>query len=932
MPPAATLEPSRVFFLEGPLSAADVQDIADRLLCDAVSERCVIRGSGDPARGPDQPVIEVLPRPGVMDPAALSTEQAIRELGYPIDRVRTGRRYRAYGIHDDRQLRLLAERQLANSGIEQIHIADAQRGELLNPFIETRPNPQTLREIELLHADDATLAAIARDGHLFLSLAEMQAIQSHFRARGRSPTDVELETLAQTWSEHCVHKTLKSAIRYQGSGFPEHISLRPDAAAALPTIERVYPNLLRETIVRATRSLDPSWCLSVFHDNAGIIAFDDRHGVAFKVETHNHPSALEPYGGAATGIGGCIRDILGVGLGARPIANTTVFCFADPRLPAERVPRGVIHPARSMREVVRGVRDYGNRMGIPTVNGAVVFDERYLGNPLVYCGCVGLIPRDRIAKQVCDGDRIVLIGGRTGRDGIHGATFSSGEMTDTHAGEFAHAVQIGNAIVEKKVADVLLQARDAAAGCLYHALTDCGAGGLSSAVGEMGATLGAIVELQRVPLKYDGLRYDEIWISEAQERMVLAVPPDRVDAVLRLCAAEDVEATDIGRFGGGHLVLQYGGREVGRLELAFLHGGMPSRQRSATWQPAAATPATAAAAGPAPRLYDQLLAELSSPNVASKEWIIRQYDHEVQGGSVIKPLMGPGSGPSDGAVVKPLLGSPRAIALSCGVCPQLSDQDPYVMAVAAVDEAVRNNICVGGNLEQLALLDNFCWGDVSDETQLGGLLRAAQGCHDAAVAYGTPFISGKDSLNNVFRMQASEAQRLGWPERIQIPGTVLISAISVIDDVATCRSSDLKAAGHAVVWVRPLGARLADLAAGSRTVSHWLKSRPGICSAHDVSEGGLLVCAAEMVIGSDVGLCLDGIDPGTAWFEPQLGNYLLEVEPALLDALQSESLQATRVGTVIPAARLELRVERRRAVGWSAAELAAAWRATFDWA
>jgi phosphoribosylformylglycinamidine synthase len=341
---------------------------------------------------------------------------------------------------------------------------------------------------------------------------EMRGVQNHYRDLGRDPTDLELEMLAQTWSEHCVHKTLKSAVRYAGAPLPD-----PDPAKRQASGEVVveYENLLRDTIARATNELiesgKTSWCLSVFKDNAGVIEFDRDYAVAFKVETHNHPSAIEPYGGSATGIGGDIRDVMGVGLGAKPIANTDVFCVGQPDFPMDTLPKGVLHPRRVLKGIVSGVRDYGNRMGIPTVNGAVVFDDRYLGNVLVFCGCVGLMPNWTIEKDPQPGDLVVVLGGRTGRDGIHGATFSSAELTDTHADEFSHAVQIGNAITEKQVLDAMLRMRKNSqpGSCLYTATTDCGAGGLSSAVGEMAEKLGADVELDNVPLKYAGLRYDD---------------------------------------------------------------------------------------------------------------------------------------------------------------------------------------------------------------------------------------------------------------------------------------------------------------------------------------------------------------------------------------------------------------------------------------
>ena len=377
----------------------------------------------------------------------------------------------------------------------------------------------SLVTVPLRDLDDAQLMTLSRDGQLYLTLVEMQTIQAHFRQLQRDPTDAELETIAQTWSEHCSHKTLAGRIEYTDE-----------------TGTRQFKNMLKETIFAATCQIREQlgaddWCVSVFEDNAGIVRFDDDYNVVFKVETHNHPSALEPYGGANTGIGGVIRDPLGTGLGAKPICNTDVFCFAPPDFPLDDLHPGVQHPRRVMKGVVAGVRDYGNRMGIPTVNGAVYFDRRYLGNPLVYCGNVGILPRDKSFKQPQAGDYIVAIGGRTGRDGIHGATFSSAELTSESETLSGGAVQIGNAITEKMVQDVLLQARDRG---LYHAVTDCGAGGFSSAVGEMGEKIGAEVWLDKAPVKYEGLTYTEIWISEAQERMVLSVPPETWEAFSQL--------------------------------------------------------------------------------------------------------------------------------------------------------------------------------------------------------------------------------------------------------------------------------------------------------------------------------------------------------------------------------------------------------------
>jgi phosphoribosylformylglycinamidine synthase len=578
-------------------------------------------------------------------------------------------------------------------------------------------------------------------------------------------------------------------------------------------------------------------------------------------------------------------------------------------------------------------------MGIPTVNGAVYFDERYLGNPLVFCGCVGLIPRDKIDKAARPGDAIVVMGGRTGRDGIHGATFSSAELTDTHADEFSHAVQIGNAITEKKVADVILEARDRG---LFSAVTDCGAGGLSSAIGEMGAELGARVELDRVPLKYAGLRYDEIWISEAQERMVLAVPREHVEALLALARGEDVETTVIGEFGtkDRELVLNYQRAEVGRLSMEFLHDGIPMPKRKAvvTASRDTAVPAVRAAtpvdstSSPRPqhgrdgRVTSSLLSLLAHPNIASKHWIIRQYDHEVQGGSVIKPLVGPRQvGPSDAAVLRPKLGSNRGVAIGCGLVPNVTD--PYRMAIASIDEAMRNVVAVGADPSRVAILDNFCWPSVDDELTMGTLVRACEACYDAAKAYGVPFISGKDSLHNQFTNSETG-------EVIRIPPTLLISAIGMIPDVRKCVTMDFKRAGSAIGLVRQLDAEpdLSELSAAHRRMAEAIR-RGLVLSCHDVSDGGPLVAIAEMCIASGLGATVrlaEGV-----MFREVPGCYVVEHNPRDGEELKGwfDSLRLTfePCGQVIGEG--VLRVDDYRGSGGevSVAEMTEAWRGTLDW-
>ena len=568
---------ARGFLLQGEFAEEDLRRVVSGLLVDAVTESAIIApvGAAELVRPPDRlpgsnavQVVHVLPKPGVMDPVALSTLGALRDMGLEVAQVTTLRKVWLSDL-TPAELERLCQKLLANDSIERVIV-----GPLNLTKIDVGSDYQfALQHVPIRQLDDEQLQQLSRQGQLYLTLAEMLTIRQHFRDLGREPTDIELETIAQTWSEHCSHKTLAGRIAYSD-----------DRGS------RQFQNMLKETIFQATQTIRrqlgaEDWCVKVFSDNAGIVKFDDDYHVVFKVETHNHPSAIEPYGGANTGIGGVIRDPMGTGLGAKPFCNTDVFCFAPPDVDPAALPPGVLHPRRVMKGVVSGVRDYGNRMGIPTVNGAVYFDPRYLGNPLVYCGNAGLLPVGCVDKAPQEGDWIVSIGGRTGRDGIHGATFSSAELTSESESISGGAVQIGNAVTEKMVLDVLMQARDEG---LYNAVTDCGAGGFSSAVGEMGEAIGAEVWLERAPLKYAGLSYTEIWISEAQERMVLAVPPDKLARLQELCAAEDVEATVIGQFvPTGMLRLMYAGQEVGQLAMHFLHEGRPPVIRTATYAPPA---------------------------------------------------------------------------------------------------------------------------------------------------------------------------------------------------------------------------------------------------------------------------------------------------------------------------------------------------------
>jgi phosphoribosylformylglycinamidine synthase subunit PurSL len=972
---------ARGFLIQGQLKREEAERLSRELLADRVVETAVVGRPGDSgvtafpsaSRWPLQ-IVQVLPKPGVTDPVAASTLAAIRDFGIAADSVVTLRKYWIGGL-SAAQLQLLATKLLANDSIERIVTGPLELSEL-HVGAPYRFEPVTAPICKLT---DDELTALSQARTLSLTLVELQTIQRQFRDLAREPTDIELETIAQTWSEHCSHKTLSGRVTYTDENGT-----------------RKFDNLLKETIFAATQEIRArlgadDWCVSVFRDNAGIVRFDDEHNVAFKVETHNRPSAIEPYGGANTGIGGVIRDTLGTGLGAKPVANTDVFCFAPPDTPADELPPGVLHPRRVLRGVVAGVRDYGNRMGIPTVNGAIYFDPRYVGNPLVFCGDVGLLPRDKSFKETQAGDLIVSIGGRTGRDGIHGATFSSAELTHESEQTSGGAVQVGNAITEKMVLDVLLKARDEG---LYSAVTDCGAGGFSSAVGEMGADIGAEVWLDQAPLKYEGLSYTEIWISEAQERMVVSVPEQSWPRLLALCASENVEATAIGRFvPTGKLELKYHDQTVGLLDMHFLHEGRPKVERRAEYGAKVESRKSKVEEsdskndlgpwtldlGPFP-FNSVLLQLLGSLNIASKEWVIRQYDHEVQGGSVVKPLVGAANdGPSDAAVLRPVLSSRRGLVIACGMNPRYGDYDPYHMAACAIDEAVRNCVAVGADPSRIAILDNFCWGYTDRPETLGALVRAALACYDVAVALGTPFISGKDSLNNEFSYELDGQRRT-----IQIPHTLLISALGQIDDVSRCVTMDLKSPGNllyqigatknelggshfetllAVGWdqlAKQAPAHQAkqggqvpqvDVITAKRTFAalHQVIHKGLIRSCHDLSEGGLAVAVAEMAFAGNCGAAVRIADCPQDGSIPELGHeaatarlfsesasrFVVEVAPpnqhSLETILRAANVPFGHIGEVTNADRLLVSGSQGSLIDLPLAELKEAWQQPLRW-
>ncbi len=686
---------------------------------------------------------------------------------------------------------------LANPLIHTIRIFSAADW-ASSPVDETVPAIRQKTDIRVgvydLGGDDAELLRISREGILSLSLDEMHAIRDHFASeavrRSRAlrglplqPTDVELECLAQTWSEHCKHKIFSARVRYT------------DESGREERIDSLFKTYIRGATEEIARDID--WLVSVFTDNAGIIRFNDRYDVAYKVETHNSPSALDPYGGAITGIVGVNRDPMGAGMGCEMICNVWGYCLGSPFYEGD-LPEGLMHPRRIRDGVHQGVIDGGNNSGIPWARGFERFDERYIGKPLVYCGTVGRIPRllqgrPSARKEILPGDAIVMCGGRIGKDGIHGATFSSEELREESP---AQAVQIGDPITQRNMYEFLMEARDLG---LYRAITDNGAGGLSSSVGELSRLSGgADLDLARAPLKYEGLQPWEILLSEAQERMTLAVPPDKLEELLALAARREVEATALGTFtDSGSFVMRYGERVVGCLDLEFLHEGVPRMSLEAVWRPPRPPSPRPPRRGSRNRALLKLLGSL---NVCSKEFKSRQYDGEVKGLSVVKPFVGVRSDvPSDATVMRVEHGRHEGIILAEGINPFYSDLDTYWMMASVIDEAVRRVISAGGRLGRIAGLDNFCWPDpvLSEKTpdgpyKMAQLVRALKALRDVAIAYRVPLISGKDSMKN-------DSVRGG--RKISIPPTVLFSTLATMDDVRRAVTMHFKSAGDSIFVV-----------------------------------------------------------------------------------------------------------------------------------
>lgn len=788
----------------------------------------------------------------------------------------------------------------------------------------------TYRTIPVRNLSEAELTLLSQNMKLSLSTEDMLVVRQIFTEIDRDPTDVELEVIAQTWSEHCKHRIFAATIQHTVNGEQEEVKSMYKTFIQRPS---------REIMARK-----PGFVLSCFVDNAGFIKLDDNLSVCLKAETHNHPSAIEPYAGANTGLGGVIRDILGAGKGAKPIANLDVFCFGAPDTPQSMVEgHNIIHPLGIMRGVVHGVRDYGNRMGIPTTSGAIQFDPTYIYNPLVFCGTAGVIPQADIAKEMKPGLAVVVIGGRTGKDGLHGATFSSAAMGEDSHAEDQQAVQIGNPIEEKKTLDVILEARERG---LIEFVTDCGAGGFSSAAGEMLSETGGNLYLERAPLKEPNMVSWQIFLSESQERMVLAVKPENLDELQKLCDTFQTEMTVLGESDdSGVLRVWHNGELVVEMDNSKLHDA-PTKQLTSVFNAAPANTGVALDDSDLTGDLKQLFGDFA---IVSREPIIREYDHEVQGNTVLKPLAGASADAPQDASVIDIDGSDKLMSLALAILPEWGKTDPYAMGTGTVDETVRQLVLAGTNPDKIALLDNFCMGNPECPTELGRIVECAKGIREAALAYGAPYVSGKDSFYNYFETEDGP---------VNIPVTFLCSGFGVVEDASHVHGASLRRSDSVLflvgntedemggsVYARVKGVKdckvpQTDCAANFAIYKQYYDkalTQGLVLSAHDLSEGGLAVAAAEMAFSGkgSITLNLDTLPTTGGWknnavpcFGESTGRFLVEVDPDMADefAAAMAGTPCARIGSATSDGKLTITAGGATVLQAEIAELKNIWK------
>jgi len=934
-------------------------ELASFLFSDAVAQRTSVDSPiADGNLIPDwKYIIEVTYRPGVTNPTAITARKSIE--------TALGRKLESSEMVQTAVQYLIASPELSNEQLDTIQKSFynplVQQAEFITreewaskklpafyPY-KVAASEVNIKDFDLASMDDKALVKLSEERLLALNLKEMQSLKKYFvsketiEARKKAglgdATDVELEMIGQTWSEHCKHKIFSADIDYEDTetGKKEKIS-------------SLYASYIKKT----TKDLwdKKPFLRSVFSDNSGVVEFDKDNLVCFKVETHNSPSALDPYGGAITGIVGVNRDIIGTGKGAKPFFNTDFLCFGDPDTSNEDIPSGLLHPRAVMSGVHHGIIDGGNQSGIPTVAGGFLFDDSYTGKPLVFCGTGGIMPAAMAGegtwiKHINAGDKAVMIGGRIGKDGIHGATFSSLVLDEASP---VSAVQIGDPITQKKMSDFLMEARDLG---LYQGITDNGAGGLSSSLGEMAEYSGGIViDLDKCPLKYQGLAPWEILVSESQERMSLAVEEKNLKAFLDLAAKRDVEATVVGEFNdSGYLSILGGGRLAGYLSMEFLHKGLPSMKLKAVWK----RPSKNITKVECKDYKEMFKRILSDPNVSSRETLVRQYDHEVGAVSVVKPFVGKNSdAPSDGAVLKPVYGSSKGVTVTHGICPRVGDWDTYNMAMCAVDEAYRSHIALGGDPESASVLDNFCWPDPvksektpDGEYKLAQLVRTCKGVNRICLDYGLPLISGKDSMKNDASMNG---------KKVSVRPTILISLMGMIKDTKKAMTSDFKASGD-LIYV--LGNTTGDMGGSTfeKVSGAFLGSSPKVDSksafkmygqlakaieqglvesCHDMSDGGLAVCAAECAMGGECGFDIniaalpgvDAVDDTRVLFAETPSRFVISVKKEKAAEFEAAftGVPLKRVGVTIQDEKLVFKRGDREVLNISLLDAISAWK------
>ncbi len=952
------IKTGKIFTVLYKLSEGDLQEFAQQCLKDDILHEIYI---GKLYQNKNyKSYILVSKMPGVTDDDGISAQKTLSDfLNIQMDvntqHIFTQNIYMIENDLSDKQLKLIAEKELGNKLIN--HFEYGKFSGEINYVPEVRM--QTLENVEIINLEipDDRLLKLSKDMLLSLNLEEMRAIQNYYRdneilekrkkvGMTDKPTDCEIEIFAQTWSEHCKHKEFNALITYTDK-----------ETGASKTIDSLFKTYIKGSTDKVKSYLEKNgkdWLIKVFSDNAGVVRINKDYVFVWKVETHNSPSAIDPYGGAITGILGNNRDPLGTGIGGgRLLFNTNVLCFGSPFYDKSLL-TGQLHPKRIFEGVRHGIEDGGNKSGIPTVNGSIIFDDRYSGKPLVYCGTGSIMPvryndKNSWEKRIDSGDRIIMAGGRVGKDGIHGATFSSAEIDESSP---QSAVQIGSPITQKLVADFMERATQEG---LIKCSTDNGAGGLSSSIGEL-ATIsgGAVVHLDKVPLKYSGLKPWEIFLSESQERMTFVIEKDNIDTLFDLADDYEVELSDIGYFtSDGYLDVKYNRRMVAYLNLDFLHNGVPKKHLIAEWNKPNLTEPNL----PVINNYNDILIKLmSSLNICSREGVIRQYDHEVKGKTIIKPLMGKnGKAPQDAAVMRVNFDSYVGVAISNGIIPRYGDIDPYEMSAGSFDEAVRQIISVGGRLPEISnnfwsVNDNFCVPDSvynednnpDGKLKLAKLVKMCDALYDMATFFNIPMTSGKDSMKNDFKADG---------KKISVPPTILYSVVAKISDVRKSITSDFKQEGDIIyllgVTYNELGGsefyRLFDeLGVNVPKVRKeqakrlYLKvidanNKGLIESSHDISDGGLAVTVVESAFGGNMGVKLnieDKTDIGISacLFSESHSRFIVSVQPKNKETFEKVmEKDFTYLGKVTKEKRIKISYKGELIINLGTDELLDAW-------